>query len=40
MLWNSGYTVIVMTNQTPPVANTISGDIVNFITRQNSLHKK
>jgi CubicO group peptidase (beta-lactamase class C family) len=40
MLWNSGYTVIVMTNQFPPVASTISSDIVNFITRQNALHKK
>jgi hypothetical protein len=39
MLWNSGYTVIVLTNQVPPVASAISGEIVKFLTKQNALRK-
>ena len=40
MLWNSGYTVIVLTNQVPPVASAISGEIVKFLTKQNALRGK
>ena len=40
ILWNSGYTVIIMTNAIPPAANSISGEIVSFITKQNSLRTK
>ena len=35
MLWNSGYTVVVMVNAVPLPVNAISNDIINFITRQN-----
>ena len=34
MLWNSGYTVIVQTNQTPPPATAVSNEIVAFLTKQ------
>jgi hypothetical protein len=39
MLWNSGYTVIVQTNTIPYPATITSNEIINFITKQNSLRK-
>jgi CubicO group peptidase (beta-lactamase class C family) len=39
ILWNSGYTVIVQTNATPPPAAALSSQIVRFITKQLSLRK-
>lgn len=40
MLWESGYTVVVLTNATPPTAAAFSNEIINFITRQHSLRSK
>ena len=40
MLWNSGYTVIVLVNAVPPPVDAISNDIINFITRQNAMRDK
>lgn len=37
MFWNSGYTVIVQTNAIPLPVNIISNEIVDFMTKQNSL---
>jgi CubicO group peptidase (beta-lactamase class C family) len=37
MLWESGYTVVVQTNATPPPASALSSEIINFITKQRSL---
>ncbi len=39
MIWNGGYTIVIMTNSLPPAANSISRQIVDFITRQISLKK-
>jgi CubicO group peptidase (beta-lactamase class C family) len=39
ILWNSGYTVVIMTNAIPPAATSISGEAVNFITKQNAMHR-
>ena len=39
MLWDSGYTVIVMTNTVPPPATDLSGEIVRFITKQKALER-
>jgi D-alanyl-D-alanine carboxypeptidase len=40
MLWNSGYTIIVQTNTVPPPVTALSGEIVNFMTKQISLRSK
>jgi D-alanyl-D-alanine carboxypeptidase len=40
MLWDSGYTVIVQTNAVPPPVTALSGEIVQFMTRQISLREK
>ena len=37
MLWDSGYTVIVQINANPPSVNSISNEIISFITRQNGM---
>ena len=37
MLWQGGYTVIVLLNAIPPPVNAISNDITAFITRQNAM---
>ncbi|HEX8843956.1 MAG TPA: serine hydrolase domain-containing protein [Pyrinomonadaceae bacterium] len=34
MLWNGGYTVIVLVNAVPPPVDAISNDIINFATKQ------
>ena len=40
MLWQSGYTVIVMVNAIPPPVNTVSNDIAAFITSQHAMRGK
>lgn len=40
MLWNSGYTVIVQTNTVPPPVTALSGEIVNFMTKQIAMRDK
>lgn len=40
MLWQSGYTVIVLQNAIPPPVNAVSNDIAAFITSQNTLRGK
>jgi D-alanyl-D-alanine carboxypeptidase len=40
MLWNSGYTIIVQTNTVPPPATALSGEIVQFMTKQVSMREK
>jgi D-alanyl-D-alanine carboxypeptidase len=40
ILWNSGYTVIVLANVTPPTAADLSAKIVNFITKQEALRSR
>jgi CubicO group peptidase (beta-lactamase class C family) len=37
VLWNSGYTVIVQINALPLPVNTVSNDIINFITKQKAM---
>jgi CubicO group peptidase (beta-lactamase class C family) len=39
-LWTSGYTVIVQTNTVPPPATALSGEIINFMTRQLAARRK
>ena len=34
ILWDSGYTVIVLKNATPPTANAFGSEIIDFITKQ------
>jgi CubicO group peptidase (beta-lactamase class C family) len=40
MLWNSGYTVIIQTNQTPPPVTVVSNEIVAFLTKQIQARKR
>ncbi len=40
MLWNSGYTVIVQTNKTPPPVTVVSNEIVTFLTKQVQARKR
>ena len=40
ILWNSGYIVVVQVNVIPTTAASVSGKIVDFITKQESLRKK
>ncbi len=40
ILWNSGYTVVVLVNVTPPAAGSLSEKIVNFISRQEQLRNQ
>ena len=40
MLWESGYTVIVLLNAIPPPVNAISNDITAFITSQRAMRRK
>jgi len=37
MLWNSGYTVIIMTNVQPPTVQAFSGPIIDLLTKQAAL---
>ena len=37
ILWNSGYTVIIQINESPPSANAISNEIISFISKQNGM---
>ena len=36
MLWNSGYTVIIMTNLQPPTVQAFSGPIIDLLTKQTA----
>jgi hypothetical protein len=40
MLWESGYTVIVLSNAIPPTVNVVSNDLVAFITKQRVMRGK
>lgn len=40
MLWTSGYTVVVQTNTVPPPATALSGEIINFVTKQSAVRTK
>jgi D-alanyl-D-alanine carboxypeptidase len=40
MLWNSGYTVIVLINAVPLPVSATSNDIINFITKQNAMRSR
>lgn len=40
MLWESGYTVIILTNQVPPTVQTVSGPIIKLLTSQEMISKK
>lgn len=40
MLWQSGYTIIVLQNSIPPLVNAVSNDITAFITSQSVMRGK
>jgi CubicO group peptidase (beta-lactamase class C family) len=40
MLWDSGYTVIVMTNSIPPPVFIVTDDLIDLITKQNALRSR
>ena len=40
ILWNSGYTVVVLVNVMPPTAADLSAKIVDFITKQEALRNQ
>lgn len=40
ILWNSGYTVVVLANVLPPTAADLSAKIVDFITKQEALRNQ
>ena len=39
MIWDENYTIIVQTNAVPPPATALSGEILDFLTKQISLRK-